>query len=517
MDARRRVVFIVGLAAMVVTFGLMIRIASAPSMVLLYAGLEDGAAGEVVTALDQRGVTYEVRGNALFVEAGQRDQLRVTLATEGLPANSDKGYELLDNLNGFGTTSQMFDAAYWRAKEVELARTIAKSPAVVQARVHISQMSSVPFTRGAEPSASVALVANQDIGPEQAEAFQHLVASAVGGLSVENVTVIDSTGQILSVSKDSGAPQGTDRASMLRDRVERLIEARVGPGNAVVEVSVETVTETEEIRERRFDPSGRIAISTDTEERSNTSTSASDGVTVASNLPDGDAASDTTSTGETRETRERINYEVSETEREIIRAAGATKRLTVAVLVNGVISTDASGEAVYSNRSEDELNVLRELIASAVGFDEERGDVITIHSLELPSEKASGSVVSSSWLDSFFIDLAALLKLAFLAVAAMILGLFVVRPMFAQASQDAAIALPSPNSDEPQSLIAPVANSEALAFEPTDVYSPSADTEFQAGLSDRNEPVARLRDLISTRREETVDLLSEWLDEKERT
>lgn len=97
--------------------------AAQPSMTLLYSGLEPGAAGEVVQALEQRGVVHEVRGRAIYVESGQRDELRMTLASEGLPQNNSKGYELLDTLSGFGTTAQMFDAAYWRAKEGELART----------------------------------------------------------------------------------------------------------------------------------------------------------------------------------------------------------------------------------------------------------------------------------------------------------------------------------------------------------------------------------------------------------
>ena len=149
---------------------------------------------------------------------------------------------------------------------------------------------------------------------------------------------------------------------------------------AVPVVSVDTVTESEAIRERRFDPETRVAISTYTEEVTNSSSEAGGGqVTVASNLPDGDGnAGGDSSSSQNNQTRERVNYEVSETEREIVRAPGAIKRVTVAVLVNGnEVETDA-GETNIEPRSEEELEALRELVSSAVGYDEARGDVITL-------------------------------------------------------------------------------------------------------------------------------------------
>jgi len=127
------------------------RMAGGPQMVLLYAGLDGRAAGEVVAALDTRGVDYSVRGDSIYVDVNQRDALRMALAGEGLPSAGGAGYELLDTLSGFGTTSQMFDAAYWRAKEGELARTILAMPGVRAARVHISQGPEDPFRRGETP------------------------------------------------------------------------------------------------------------------------------------------------------------------------------------------------------------------------------------------------------------------------------------------------------------------------------------------------------------------------------
>ncbi|MFU8776457.1 MAG: flagellar M-ring protein FliF, partial [Roseovarius sp.] len=295
------------------------RMASTPSMTLLYAGLESSAAGEVITALEQQGIKYQVRNDSILVESTRRDELRMILAGEGLPRSGSSGYEILDGLSGFGTTSQMFDATYWRAKEGELARTIVSHPAVMAARVHIASTGANPFQRDVRRSASVSITTNAtEISAKHARALQFLVASAVAGLTPDDVSIIDSDGMLVSGAEEAKTNTADERAEGLRQRAQRLLEARVGRGNAVVEIALETVMQTESTRERRFDPEGRVAISTDTEERSNTSSGSDNSVTVASNLPDGDAAAAATSASENSETRERVNYEVSSTEREII-------------------------------------------------------------------------------------------------------------------------------------------------------------------------------------------------------
>lgn len=138
LSIRQRLTAIFSTLAVFAAILMIARLAAAPSMALLYNGLEPGAAGEVVRALEQRGVAHDVRAGAIYVDSKERDQLRLTLASEGLPANGTKGYELLDSLSGFGTTAQMFDAAYWRAKEGELARTIAGSSQITSARAHFA-------------------------------------------------------------------------------------------------------------------------------------------------------------------------------------------------------------------------------------------------------------------------------------------------------------------------------------------------------------------------------------------
>ncbi|WGW04340.1 flagellar basal-body MS-ring/collar protein FliF [Tropicibacter oceani] len=520
LSGRQRVVVLGATGAMVLAVLGLARMASAPNMSLLYAGLENGAAGEVVQALESRGVPFDVRGGAIFVPDGERDALRLTLASEGLPANNSQGYELLDGLSGFGTTSQMFDAAYWRAKEGELARTIVSNPQIATARVHIANSSANPFQRDVTPTASISVTTTGGVlSPQQARALKFLIASAVPGLDAEDVAVIDGKGGLIGAEADGATgPSADDKAAQLRERVQRLMEARVGTGNAVVEVSVDTVTEAESIRERVFDPEGRVVISTDTEERNDSSENSGSGdVSVASNLPDGQAGGGENSSAKTAETRERINYEVSETMREVTRAPGAIKRLTVAVLVNGTYETGPDGSQTFVPLAEEELGALQALVSSAVGFNADRGDEITIRSLPFERPEGLGTGPIEPGLFTGSIDTMRLIQMGVLAVVALILGLFVVRPVLAKpaASGAVAAALPSPDGDSPVALDGEIDDG---GFADLPVMASGGDfggmgmVDFDSQPDE--DPVERLRNLIEERKSETVEILRSWLEEE---
>lgn len=540
LDMQRRIVVLGTTLLMFAAILGLSRVAMTPSQALLYSGLESGAAGDVVQSLEAQGVDYDIRGGAIFVPSNLRDQLRMTLAAEGLPANSTRGYELLDNLSGFGTTSQMFDAAYWRAKEGEIARTIISSPQIKSARVHIANPSSQPFRKQIAASAAVTVSANSGaISSDQAKAFRYLVASAVSGLDPEDVSVIDGRSGVVVTGDEGDAqlPANSDRAAELRKNVERLLEARVGAGKAVVEVSVETVTDQESIIERHIDPEGRVAISSETEELSNSATDSRGGsVTVASNLPNGEGAGGGDSSSSNSETRERVNYEVSETRREIQRGPGAIKRLTVAVLVDGIRTIDPETEELtWSARSDDEIENLRELVASAIGFDEARGDQITIKTMEFDAIEVAGTEVQSSLISGLTLDLMTLIQLLVLAVVTLVLGLFVLKPILSRP----AAALPSPSAPalEPADTVgappatipvpefplpAPSASTPALSGEIADeefeLPNLGVVSDFDLGddeLGLPTDPVKRLKAMIEERQDETVEILRSWMEERE--
>ncbi|QQA42968.1 flagellar basal-body MS-ring/collar protein FliF [Pelagovum pacificum] len=533
LDSRRKVIVIVATLAVFGAVLMLGRGGGSREMALLYGGLDGAAAGEVLTALDGRGAMYEVRGGAIYVEAAQRDLLRMSLAGEGLPANGAQGYELLDSLTGFGTTSQMFDAAYWRAKEGELARTIQASPDIRLARVHLSTPATRGFERDRIATAAVTVTSvDGALSQARARALRYLVASAVQNLRPEDVAVIDSEGGLVSVTDDAAAMANqTDREAEMRDRLERLLEARVGPGNAVVELSIETATETEQIFERTFDPETRVAISTEVEERNESASDTGSGdVTVASNLPDGDAAGggDQSSSNST-ESRQLTNYEVSETQREVSRAPGAVTRMTVAVLINDTVETDANGTATIVPRTPEELDALKELVSSAVGFSEGRGDVITLRSMPFEPTVPLGTEALDAAAAGTPLDIMQLVQIGVLALVALILGLFVVRPILAggrvakaepaalpaigDASAPGTASLPAlPGGNQlPQAEL----DLDALPTFDMAMYDddpqPSGPQEDLSGL----DPVARLRRLIEERQDESLQILRNWLEDTE--
>lgn len=529
LDMRRRVIVIGATVAVFVAVLMLSRIALQPRMSLLYAGLEPSAASDVIAALDQRGVAYSVRGDAIYAADTARDQLRIALAGEGLPANGAAGYELLDGLSGFGTTSQMFDAAYWRAKEGELARTISASPQVRNARVHIANPASQPFRRDSAPTASVFVTpAAGSLSAQQAQALKFLVASAVTRLTPDAVSVIDSsTGTVIDGQREPDiAMAEAERAAELQHSVERLLEARVGRGRAIVEVRIEPQTDRESIVERRIDPEGRVAISTEVEESTASSQgSAAGAVTVASDLPDGDAAAEAgEQSSQNTETRERTNFEVSETSREILREPGGIRRLTVAVLVDGTMEIQPDGSEIWVPRSEEELVDMRELVASAVGYDEARGDQITIKSLAF--EPIPASETGSAPATAFPVDPMQLAQLGVLAAVALALGLGVVRPILTR-SVEPAPGLPAP--DMPPPIATPDLPPEALTGEIDDggFAGPQINTvgDFDVDFGDTPDnglpalpgmdadPVARLRGLIEERQDETMEVLRGWMGE----
>jgi flagellar M-ring protein FliF len=526
LDLRRRFIIVGATIAMFAAVLGLSRMATQPEMVLLYAGLEPAAAGEVIAALDQQGAAYEVSGNSILVDVATRDSLRMALAAEGLPAAGGGGYELLDSLSGFGTTSQMFDAAYWRAKEGELARTLQSMPEVKAARVMIARAPTRAFQTDSQATASVTLTSvSGSLSESQAKAIRHLVASAVAGMRPEDVQVIDTVAGLIGGQDTAEFNTGdaADRAAVIKGNVERLLAARVGPGKAVVEVSIDLISEREAITERTFDPQGRVAISSETEERAGSSTEPGGDVTVASNLPEGDAGAGGQGKSETTETRERVNYEVSETQREVLRSPGAVRRMTVAVMVDGVVTTAADGTRTWAERPEEELAILRELVTAAVGLDEARGDVLTLKSLEFQElPVAGGTEAMASLLPSMGqIDLMSMIQTGVLAAVALILGLFVVRPVLTSASRQ---ALPAPGE---QLALPPASGSMSGALEG------EVETGFDFGgfggggfaggdfaMGDGGDAIeedaaTRLRRLIEERQSESIEILRGWMENEE--
>ncbi|MEP5757943.1 MAG: flagellar basal-body MS-ring/collar protein FliF [Litoreibacter sp.] len=527
LDTRRRLIVVGTTLAVFIGVLALSRMAAEDNTSLLYSGLTPESAGEVLSSLEAQNVLYEVRGNSIFVPDADRDRLRLSLAGQGLPASGGAGYELLDSMTGFGTTSQMFDVAYLRAKEGELARTIVANPQIKAARVHIAQSIKSPFRQSSPPTASVSLQsATGAISNDAAEAIRHLVASAVAGLQPTGVSVIDAANGTVITQNTSQTPStlANNRAEILKQNVLRLIEARTGVGRAVVEVNVDTVSEEEMIVERKVDPDSRIAISTDSQQTNRSSqNSTGSGVTVASNLPDGDAASgDGEASSQDNETREVINYEVSQTTREIRKIPGSIARISVAVLVDGANSSGENQSDTFAPRSDEELQVLTDLVKSAIGFDEARGDNVTIRTMDLTTASAPVEAGGLGWVSSAGFDVTSFIKPGITALVVLALGLFVLRPVLMSGRTPNLIdepqligGTPSDIGDASDFMTDSIPTLGSPENTPTSVGLPSTDFTNASIENFDEDPVARLRNLIDERQDETVEVLRNWIESPE--
>lgn len=500
-----------GIAAIaaIVTFAAIIglaRVSTTPTMALLYAGLDPASAGQIVAQLEQSGTAFEVRGDAIYVDGAKRDQMRLSLAGQGLPQSGTQGYEILESLNGFGTTSQMFTTAFWRAREGELARTIQASTNVKSARVHIANPVRRSFERNQKTTASVTVTLSGDgLSRSQAEAIRYLVSSSVAGLPPQGVTVIDSAnGVVLAAGEEEGGLQsGADsaaRAASLKANIERLLSARVGEGRAIVEVMIDTNRDSETIKERVLDPQSRVAISSDNSETNKSETGSAGGaVTVASNLPDGDAAGGGGQSSSTNaETRERINYDVSEVIRERVKRPGEIRKISVAVLVDGIVGEDGN----WSARPDAEISALQELVQSAIGFDQARGDVVTIQSLQFSQIAELGTAGASGFATFLALNAMNLIQLIVLSLVVLVLGLFVLRPMLA-------------SPPEPPEALDADDLGDAVEGEIDPGFGADAGPPMIEATPETDKQLEELRNTIAARGEESSQLLQKWIETPE--
>ena len=498
LSVPKRIMLIGAVAATIAVFSILARTASNPSMALLYSGLQPSAAGEVVTALEGMNVQTDVRGDSIYVPASRRDFVRMALAQRGLPQQGQAGYELLEELNGFSTTSDIFDVTYWRAMEGELARTILATPGVSAARVHIAFDRSGAFSRNrSEPKGVVTVTMGRGaLDVAQANAIRYLVASSVPGLSAEQVAVLDANaGVVLSPGKIDSVQSGQNRTEERERKMEadilNILEARVGPGNARVQVALEIDTEREAISEIVYDPAGRVVSGREVRETVENSTGANaSSVTVASNLPEGDAPTGgSQSTTERTQTDEILTYDLSQIRREREKAPGAIKRLSVAVLVNHAGTADADGVVQLTPRADEELAALRELAVMAVGLNEERGDTLTIQSMPFQPIENDGVAVERDAVGDFMErHLMSVIQIAVLSIVTLVLGLFVVKPLLSTKG--------APEPLEPIAVAPPPETVAQFAPEPVD-------------------PVDALKGIAGERTDDAAMLIKSWLEEEE--
>lgn len=531
--------------AVVGLFVWMLTHLTSPDFALLYADLDMNDSARMVQQLESAGVPYELRqgGTAIYVPADTVSRSRLRLADQGLPAGGSLGYEVLDRSDGLGTTNFMQNVNLVRALEGELARTIRSIDAVQAARVHLVLPRRELFSREREePSASVALQMRGGIrlGQSQVMAIQHLVASAVPGLTPDRISVVDDRGTLLA-----GGFEGRNQLGMMQDQndqrrrelesrlartIEDLVAKTVGPDRVRAEVSVDMDFDRINTSEEVFDPDGQVVRSTQLIEEA---LSSSEGggpppVGVATNLPDAELDFDDPAGSGSEETRseETVNYEISKRVVNHVRESGVIHRISAAVLVDGSYGPGEDGAHTWQPRTAEELETLKTLVRSAIGFDAERGDTVEIVNMRFSVPEAD---VGDDVALFFGLERADLLNMAqylVLIVFALLVILLVVRPLLSRALD----ALPTPapaggpshelltRGPERPALAAPGASGQAMAHSEDRAPAVADDLEEMIDLERvegrvRASTVRQVGELVDKHPDEAVAILRKWLHE----
>jgi flagellar M-ring protein FliF len=420
---------------------------------LLFSGLDLQEAAEITNKLDTANVRYSLQGggSAVFVDASKVDQARMMLSEQGLPTRGSVGWEIFDKSDTLGETQFVQNIKKVRALEGELERTIASYDMVQSARVHLAIPDRPLFQQNTEkPKASVVLkITGNLMSTDKVRAIRNLVSAQVPGLEVGAVSVSDTTGRLLAApSGDAFGGAGgagdtlDERKSALeetyRKKVLDVIENIAGPGAAKVTVNIDAdfnrVTQTSET----YDPEGRVVRSQSTVEDSSSSQDAAPGdeTTVANNIPTGAAPVAPTqpkSQSSSSRTEETANYEISKTLRTEVIEANPIKRITVAVAVDHIRVPGVDGApATYEPRPQEELDSLAALVRSAIGFSQERNDVVTIQNAAFarPDNSVEGAAAPGPFdFDKF--DIVRGVEIGALLITALLLVFFVLRPLVA--------------------------------------------------------------------------------------
>lgn len=504
---------------------------------LLYSGLDLAEASEIAGRLDQSNIKYEIRGDgsSIFVDRKSVLDTRLMLSAEGLPTRGSVGYEIFDQQDALGATSFIQNVNRVRALEGELARTINSLENVKSARVHLVLPERRLFERDEKkPSASIVVdLVGRKLDGGQIRAIRNLASGAVPGLEPDQVNILDSQGRLLAAAAgEDGAMAGgmtsDERRAMieeeLRQKVLAQLEPLVGAGAARVQISADVdfnrMTRSSEL----YDPDGRVVRATQTVEESSSDSirGRQDVVSVDQNLPDqdGNGAEGPTENSNTSRIEETVNYEISKTTQTEIIEGGDVQRLSVAVAIDHIPqygdATDGEPTPVtYEARTPEEMAQLTALVRSAVGLDEQRGDVLEVVNIRFAQPQLDlGTKASSGFLGFNQSDIMRAVEIVALLIGGLALILFVLRPLVA------GLLSPPKADDNPMGAISTEQRALIEAADSGDGAGSAADLEKTIDVANvsgqvKASSMKKIAEMIESHPDESVSILRTWLNESE--
>jgi len=410
-----------------------------PGHETLYVGLETTDLNQVSIALSEGGIDFQVGGDgsSISVPVGMTSKARLYLAERGLPSSNNAGYELFDKVGSLGLTSFMQEVTRVRALEGEIARSIQAIDGVTAARVHIVMADRGSFRQAEQkPTASVMIRATQMAGRKAAASIRHLVASAVPGLSMDDVTILDSAGQLLATGDDP-ANSTMNRALNIAQNVQMELESNIdqalapflGMDNFRASVTAKLNTDAQQIQETIYDPESKVERSTRVtkENQKSEQVSAEEAATVEQNVPQGNdsTTSGPKSSDQNDKKEEQTNFEINQKTVATVRNGYTIDKLSIAVVVNRGRIAKLAGEPFDQAKYDAIIAEMQKLVASAVGLDDKRGDTVNVTAIDfLENQLLAEAPTSEGFMDIFMRNMGSMMNaLAFVVVAFLIVWL----------------------------------------------------------------------------------------------
>jgi flagellar M-ring protein FliF len=370
-----------------------------PDLQLLYANLSEQDASAIVDNLKSQKIPYELsnQGKTIRVPANQVHEIRLKMASEGLPEGSEVGLEIFDETS-LGMTDFIQKLNFQRALQGELSRTIKTLDAVDHARVHLVIPKQTLFIREkpkGKASVTIKTKAGKFLNERQVQGIVHLIASSVEGITADNVVVVDVKGNLLSGSQETNA--GAARSSsnyQHKRRVEQeleknilaMLEDALGQGMIIARVTAKLDFEKNDQTEEIYDPDSSVIRSQQTASESTVGATPTGGVIgVQAQLPAGENQGGTGTSGQPskRDKNNQVtNYEINKITRVVSKPTGTISKLSVAVMINGVMAENDAGEEEYQARTQEEMDKYTQIVQSAVGYNQERGDQIKVENIQ---------------------------------------------------------------------------------------------------------------------------------------
>jgi len=425
-------------------FGAIIYYGSQPDYAVLFADLKPADAQSIVEKLKAANVPYTLANNGMTVQVPSKrvSELRLQMASEGALSGGHVGFDLFDKTS-FGATDFAQQINYRRAVEGEIGKTLEGMDEVESARVHITPKKESVFTEkeeGAKASVMLRVKQGKQLSAERTDAIVSLLSSSVEGLDPGSVSVMDTRGRLMTTGRggksgaysDAGLFQAQLEAKQKFEtenaaRVIAFLEPVIGEGRVRSDVAADIDFSQVEQTEEKYDPQSQVVRSqqSSTESRNSTSRGPAGVVGARSNDPTTPAPPATVTpapVGADQRGATTTNYEIDKTVRRTVGGGGRINRMTVSVVVD---SKNVNGVEVA--RQPDELRQIQDLVAAAVGTNEQRGDAVVVQTMAF-SKPTVEDAASVPFLDRYKSLVSSAMKYGALILIALLLLFFVVRP-----------------------------------------------------------------------------------------